>query len=429
MSEVDVDPGAQGAKVVERLRGQLGGAELLEAADEREDVALVGGAVRDLLLEREPRELDVTVASDAPGFARMLAERMAGEPKVHLHERFGTALVEGERAKVDVATRRAESYAAPGALPDIRDGTPEEDLRRRDFSINAIAVDLGKTCRGELRQVPGALEDLRDGRIRVLHDQSFLDDPTRLLRFVRYWARFRFDADERTIVLAYEAIEQGALHTVSGARLGAELRLALDETHQLATLALLDKLGVLAALHPRLQFDERLVARALMLLPDDGRRNVLLLAGALLAMVNDAGRSFEVEAMALLDYLEFAGHERDHAIATAAAAANLVDELPARETPADLYDLVATVPVESVALAGALGGTGNGRSGAREIAIRWLRELRHVRLRITGDDLVAAGIPEGPEIGRRLRGTLAMRLNGELAEGREAELAAALELP
>jgi tRNA nucleotidyltransferase (CCA-adding enzyme) len=210
---------------------------------------------------------------------------------------------------------------------------------------------------------------------------------------------------------------------------GAELRLALEEFHPLATLALLDKLGVLAALHPRLGFDERLVARALTLLPPGGRRNVLMLAVALLPLIRDAEGSPEAEAAALLNRLEFSGGERDHTLATALAAVPLVDELLTRETPAELYDLVAGVPLESVALAGALGGDGNGRSGAREIAIRWLYELRHVRLEITGDDLVAAGVPQGPEIGRRLRATLAMRLNGELEAGREAELAAALALP
>jgi len=426
-------PEAAGARVLERLRAQFGGPELLELAEEREDVELVGGAVRDLLLERAPRELDVIVGEDAPGLAQALAERLGGATRVHRHERFGTALVDGERARIDVATRRAESYPAPGALPEVRGGTPEEDLLRRDFTINAIAVGLGRGRRGALRQVPGALEDLREGRMRVLHDESFRDDPTRLLRLVRYWARFQFKAEQRTIRLAYDAIGAGALQTVSGARLGAELRLALAEGHPLATLALLDHMGVLAALHPRLRFDERLVARALELLPGDGRRDMLLLAGALLGLMGGGEGPPEAEAAALLNHLEFSGGERDRAIAAALAAAPLLDELPARETPAELYELLVAVPLEAVALAGAmagaLGGDGNGRSAAREIAIRWLRELRHVRLRITGEDLLAAGVPQGPEIGRRLRLTLALRLNGELGEGREAELTAALEFP
>ncbi len=102
------------------------------------------------------------------------------------HERFGTALVEWDGGRIDVATRRAESYPAPGALPEVRAGTEQEDLERRDFTVNAIAVRLGGERRGEVRAVPDALGDLEHGRLRVLHEQSFTDDPTRLLRMARY---------------------------------------------------------------------------------------------------------------------------------------------------------------------------------------------------------------------------------------------------
>ncbi len=429
MSDVAIDPSAQGAKVLERLYEQLGGAELLEAALMRDDVELVGGAVRDLLLERVPRELDVVVAEDAPGLAQALAERLQGGATVHLHERFGTALVDGGLARIDVATRRAESYPAPGVLPEIRAGTPDEDLLRRDFTINAIAVGLGSGNRGNLRQVPGALEDLRKGRIRVLHDASFMDDPTRLLRMARYWARLHLEVDDRTLVFASDALADGALETVSGARVGAELRLALNEFDRLGTLGVLDAMGVLAALQSELRFDERLAARALELLPADGRQDMLLMAIALLPLIRRIEGPPEAQAAALLNRLEFSSGERDLALATALAAVPLLEALPACETPAELHDLLAAVPLEAVALAGGLGGEGNGRSGAREIARRWLEELCHVRLQITGEDLLAAGVAQGPEIGARLRATLALRLNGELAEGREAELAAALELP
>ena len=376
MSDAEVDPVAQGARVLERLAEQPGGPELLEVAAAREDVELVGGAVRDLLLGRAPRELDVVVADDAPGLARALAARLEGSVEVQLHERFGTALVRGEPARIDVATRRAESYPAPGALPQVRAGTPEEDLLRRDLSINAIAVGLGTRHRGELRQVPGALEDLRNGRIRVLYDESFIDDPTRILRFVRYWARFQFGAQEHTIRLAHAAIREGALGTVSAARLGSELRLALTDIHPLAMLTLLDQLGVLRALHPQLGFDAHLAARALELLSGEGRRDMLLLAVALLPPLREVqgGPGAQITELAeLLNGLEFSAGERDRAIATAQAATPLLHEMPACTTPAELHGLLCGVPPEAVALAGALGGHGNGHSGTRAAAIRWLR--------------------------------------------------------
>ncbi len=417
-----------------------GGRSCWKLAAARGDIELVGGAVRDLLLGRVPRELDVVVAEDAPGLAQALAERFEGSIEVQLHERFGTALVLGDLVRIDVATRRAESYPAPGALPEVRAGTPEEDLLRRDFTINAIALALGGAGSGEsgaarhepsdlreegggLRGAPHALEDLREGRLRVLHERSFLDDPTRLLRLVRYRVRLGFAVEPATATLAREAVSVGALATLSGARVGAELRLALSEPQAAAVLEAMGELGLLTAIHPRMRFEPVLAQRALALLPHDADRGALLLAVLLLALVVRADEDPRAQARALLDRLEFPQAERDLALATADAAPRLMDEIPIRARPSELYALASSVPLEAVALAGALHGN------ATPLAQRWLAETRHVQLSITGADLLAAGVPEGPEIGRRLSETLALRLNGELPNGREAELSAALALP
>lgn len=416
MSEADSNIGAQ---VLERLREQPGGPELLQLARGREDVELVGGAVRDLLLGRTPRELDVVVAADAPALAQTLGDRL--EAEVTVHERFGTAYLEHGATRLDFATRRAESYPSPGALPEVRAGTPTEDLLRRDFTVNAIAVALDGPSPGELRAVPHALEDLAATRLRVLHEASFVDDPTRLLRLARYHARLGFTVEERTGELAREALRGGALDTVSGARVGAELRLALCESQALAVLEAMQRLGVLAAVHPRLRHDPALVERASALLPADGRMPALLLAALVLPLLLRADGEPRAEARGLLDRLEFPQGERDLALASAEAALRLHEALPRCERPAEMHTLVADAPVEGVALAGAL--------GAAESARRWLQELRHVRLLIDGDDLLARGVQQGPEVGRRLRETLLRRLEGELQAGREAELAAALEEP
>lgn len=413
---MDVD---LGAKLLERLHSQPGGRELLELAQGRDDMELVGGAVRDLLLERKPRELDVVVAQDAPALARTLGERL--EAEVTVHERFGTAFVEHGATRLDFATCRAESYPAPGALPEVRTATPMEDLLRRDFTVNAIAVTLDGPHPGELRAVPHALEDLREGRLRVLHDASFEDDPTRLLRLARYHARLGFAVEERTAGLARMALSEGALDTVSGARVGAELRLALKEPLAAAALEAMQRLGVLAAVHPRVHHDKALVERARELLPADGSVSLLLLASLMLALVLRADGQPQAEAVALLDRLEFPQGERDRAVASATGAVRLQELLPRCERPAALHTAVADTPIEGVALAGAL--------GAAAAARLWLQEVRHVHLQIDGEDLLASGVPQGPEIGRRLRETLRLRLDGKLGEGRDAELAAALELP
>jgi tRNA nucleotidyltransferase (CCA-adding enzyme) len=425
-------PRFDGATVLVGLRELPGGRELLDLAEQRGDMELVGGAVRDLLLGREPRELDVVVGgedgafgSGAALFAQKIGSSLNALPGTdapagtHEHERFGTALVEWSGGRIDIATRRAESYPSPGALPDVRAGTEEEDLERRDFTINAIAVSLGGELRGALRHVPDALKDLAVGRLRVLHDGSFSDDPTRLLRMARYSARLGFEVEDHTAALAAKAIAARALETVSGARIGAELRLALAEEDAVAALAAMDDLGLLFALHPRLRLDKPIVAGALALLPEDGRRDLLLMAALALPLVLRAGDDPDVELSALLNKWEFSAGDRDRVVGAALAAVRLLHDLGTTERPSQLRAIVGHAPPEGVALAGAQGDV--------DAARRWLEDVRHVRLEIDGSDLIAAGVPEGPEVGQRLESVLKLRLDGELPNDREAELAAALE--
>ena len=426
------DSRAYAETVLERLRELPGGPQLLDLAAGRDDVELVGGATRDMLLGRTPRELDVVVAADAASFAGDLARSLglpsADDPDgrfgITAHERFGTALVRWEHGRIDVAARRTESYPAPGALPDVRAGTPEEDLRRRDFTVNAIAVRLGDPGRHELLTVPHALGDLAAGRLRVLHGRSFLEDPTRLLRLARYRRRLGFAAEERTADLAAQALASGALRTVSGARIGAELRLALAEPDAAGALAALDELGVLGALEERLRFDEPLARAALALLPPDARPDLLLLACLLLSVTRGPGEDPEPAMFSLLDELQFTAGDRDRTISTVLASPGLAHELQAARMPSELREAVHAAPLEAIALAGALGD-----EEAAVCARRWVEDLRHVRLAISGDDLLAAGMPAGPEIGRRLGVVLDMRLDGELDDTRETQLRAAMKAP
>jgi tRNA nucleotidyltransferase (CCA-adding enzyme) len=294
-------------------------------------------------------------------------------------------------------------------LPDVRPAGIDADLRRRDVTVNALALDLGS---GELRAVEHAREDLAAGRLRVLHDASFTDDPTRLWRIARYAARLGFDLEEHTAALAAAAVAAGALETVSGDRIGNELRLALVEPDPLAALAAAAALGLAPWLTP----DRDRAAAALALLPPgEGRADLLVLAASLAPDLERAA------ADAVLARLGFTAAERAVLRACARAsdlAAAMVDAGP---RPSALARILRGVPVDAVALAGAHGASGP--------AGRWLDELRHVTLEIGGDDLLAAGVPRGPEVGARLAAALDRRLDGELAEGREAELAAALQAP
>jgi tRNA nucleotidyltransferase (CCA-adding enzyme) len=443
MSSVSAAAAAtRGGEVLQALRAQAGGPELLALGDAGADLALVGGAVRDLLLGRAPRELDVVVAGDAAGLANELAARLSagvaqppgieppedvtGEPpSVTLHERFGTALLRWGGCRVDIAARRAESYPAPGALPEVRPGTSEQDLARRDFTVNAIAVALGGARRGELTGAEHALEDLDAGRLRVLHERSFIDDPTRLLRLARYRARLGFELEPNTAALAAEALRTGALMTVSRARLGAELRLALGEAGAPAALDAMSDLGVLAALAPGFRFDRELAERALALLPADGRADLLLMASLLLHLTVMPAHDPEMAMYAILDELEFTAADRERTMRSALVAPSLVREMTLAARPSELHGALSAHTSEAIALAGALGDGGS--PSAADAAGEWFRHVRDVRLRISGDDLIAAGVAAGPEIGRRLACALARRLDGELEPGREAELRAALD--
>jgi tRNA nucleotidyltransferase (CCA-adding enzyme) len=371
---------------------RLGRPAAVTALDGEDAVYVVGGAVRDVLLGRQPHELDFVVEGDAVAVARRAADRLGG--RVTVHDRFGTATVTAPGAVFDLAGARRERYPRPGALPDVELGAPlAADLARRDFTVNAIALHLAD---GELTYHAGAREDLDAHRLRVLHDGSFHDDPTRLLRLARYAARLGFAPEARTDELAAAAVAGGAVDTVTGSRLGAELRLLLREPQPEALLAL-ERHGLgRALLGPGFHVDPATVRRAIALTPADGRADLAALATTGL----DTAR---------LDDLAFPAQERD---TVAAAIPELRDDM----SDAELWRALRSARPESVAVAGA--------RGPEQAARRWLDDVRHRRLAITGHDLVAAGLA-GPAVGAGLDAAMEAMLAGR-ATTREDQLAAAL---
>jgi len=190
-------------------------------------IYLVGGVVRDLLLEKDIFDLDIVVEGDAIKFAKELA-KILGE-KFSRHHTFGTATVCFSGHKIDFATARTEKYAHWGALPKVKPSLLTRDLLRRDFTINAMAISLNSTDYGKLIDLFDGLQDLKKGLIRILHPNSFLDDPTRILRAIRFEQRFGFKIEKETFVLVKDAISQAALKQVSLHRLRDELTLILKE--------------------------------------------------------------------------------------------------------------------------------------------------------------------------------------------------------
>lgn len=208
---------------------------------------LVGGPVRDILLGRPAIDIDLTLEEGSSTLAGALAQRIEG--RVRSFPQFLTYKVTADNfPEIDIATARKERYRQPGALPAITAGRLKDDLVRRDFSINALALDLES---GQLHDPTEGERDIRDRLVRVLHDESFVDDPTRIFRAIRLAARLGFEIEPQTAALMKKAIETGTLHTVSKERVWRELFLAMDEENAPVILSMIADQGALETLFGR----------------------------------------------------------------------------------------------------------------------------------------------------------------------------------
>jgi tRNA nucleotidyltransferase (CCA-adding enzyme) len=396
----------------ERIRRVPGMERLLPALDGLAPAYLVGGGVRDLLRGSDPKDVDIAVEGDARSVGRAVAERLGSDAREY--ERFGTATVETPATTYNFATTRQETYDEPGALPRVTPASLAEDLGRRDFSINAMAAGLTGDDLGHLYDPVGGMADMEAGLVRVLHERSFLDDPTRLLRAVRYAARLGFDLDPETERLAREAVAADALSTVSGARIRDELMDLLRETDAPSGIERMRELEIHSALHPDLDPDPELVASAALGAAAIGAdRGVAALA----ALIEEAPEKLDL----WLGDLHLLAEERDAASRAARVGPRIAMALRQHEhSPSELRALLGQEPLEALALALAL-------RAPSEPVLRWVTDLRGMGLDISGADLLAAGVPEGPAMGRALDETLNRKLDG-LISGRDAELETALLL-
>ena len=221
-------------------------------------VYAAGGFVRDLLLGVPNLDVDLVVEGNGIRFARAIAQQY--KARVVTHKRFGTATVTfADGHRFDVATARTESYDSPAALPTVQRSSLTQDVRRRDFTINTLFIRLNASRFGELVDLHGGLRDLQDQTIRVLHGLSFIDDPTRVFRAIRFEQRLGFHLDPDTAVLVQEAVTMGLLHRLSPSRLSAELLHVLSEREPVKTLARLADFNLLQFIHPRLKWSSGLV--------------------------------------------------------------------------------------------------------------------------------------------------------------------------
>lgn len=333
-------------------------------------VYLVGGAIRDGLADFPVDDVDLVVEGDPAELAGQL------DPEGRVNERFGTVnlLIDGD--PVDIATARTETYAFPGALPEVTPGKLEDDLQRRDFTINAMAI--GITADSDLIDPFGGMQDLRSGVLRVLHDRSFVDDPTRALRAARYAARFGFDLEPVTADLILEV----NLGTVSRERVMNELRLISFEENGIEAMRLAGRWGLVEFEEHRLELAER--------------------------------------AIELIETGPWKGEASRGELILEALFGEAAERAELMERPRSAWEacrLAGRHSLLTLVLA---------RSEGAGWLDQWQTEWRLVELEITGADLLAAGVAEGPGVGRGLEAALRAKLERGVS-GAPAEMAIALE--
>ncbi|MEO6193899.1 MAG: hypothetical protein ABIS20_12875 [Thermoanaerobaculia bacterium] len=390
------------------------------AAASREQGApayLVGGFVRDLLLGRENRDLDVVVEGDGIAFAARLAAALGGQ--VRAHRAFLTAvMVDPQGDDIDVATARSERYRSPAVLPEVRAAALREDLFRRDFTVNTMAIRLGPEPGAELIDLFDGRRDLAEKSLHVLHGRSFIDDPTRILRGVRLEQRLGFRLSPDSLELVEEALAEGVFDLLSGSRLREELILLLDDPAlALGGIDRLAELGVLRAIDPRLELDEATRERlreALAALGWHRREGIAdppVAAWRLLLLTIAAGLEL-ADQERLANRLLLDGEDRRLLTAPPArldAARAVLHRETDEPAPHQAAEALEPLAGEELLLLMA-----EGNETVRAWVRRYLTGMRPLTLSLRGADLLAAGVPPGPRIGEALRATRRARLDGHV---------------
>jgi len=373
---------------------------------------LVGGMVRDLWREGDgtSADLDVVVEGDGPAVARDLARELGGT--VREHRRFLTASVEAPRVgRIDVATARSERYESRGALPRVMPAGIDADLRRRDFTINAMAVELDSDVFGLLDPL-GGRADLARRRLRVLHPLSYVEDPTRLFRAARYATRFGFAPDVATARAQALALRLVPYAALSGARIVAELERILVEPRAAETLARLGRSGAFRLLDPRYRFTavtRRLVAElpGALAWTRQRRLGVEPIELGVLALTGDQSPPI---ASAALERLAFAGERLDHLRQALREGRARLARLSAASAPSARARLLRELHPVALAWLWLVG------DGGARAALDWYLGLDRALVALSGDEVIALGVPRGPAVARVLAELRDGRLDGRITD-------------
>ncbi len=363
---------------------------------------IVGGFVRDLLLKRPVNDFDIVVEGDAIRFGTILVQEFGG--KLTPHHKFHTAIwhlpvdLAPVPDTIDLITARSETYKTPGALPTVNPSTIEQDLRRRDFTVNAMALRLDGDMFGEMLDPLAGQKDLEQGLLRVLHPRSFVDDPTRILRSIRYEARYSFKLESSTSSLI-NAEALAVLSKLSGERIRHELDLILEEENSAKILSRLTDLDVF----PSLPNFNKKYAPLLNIIPSDDLQipHSQLLLGYTLWFLDSSSEKIR----ALAKRLDFST-ELTNTVVTAIQLRSDLSTLAGSKPSMWTLRLDKVPPMAICALS----------LIANEAALKeYLLKWRHVKPHITGNDLKARGVEPGPRLGEILSRLRAAWLDGEVS--------------
>ncbi len=379
---------------------------------------LVGGSVRDLLRGEKNLDLDVVVEGDGILFARTIGEQL--HAKVRAHQKFGTAQIFLQTFKIDVATARTEYYESPAALPKVETSSIKKDLYRRDFTINTLAIELNPNDFGVLLDFFGGQRDLREKTIRVLHNLSFVEDPTRAFRAVRFSERFGFKISKHTENLIKSTIEMNLFDKLSGPRLYEELLLSFKETDPIRTLKRVSEFGLLKVICPHLVFNEELEATVGSMHETLSWFNLLFLeekpdTGVLYLMALLSGLK-EADMITTMERLSPSPRVKDMILKGIASAREVVRKLPIRD-PADIYRILHTLKLEIILFSMALSLDRQ----KQKVISRYLTELRNIKTILTGEDLKKMGVAPGPVYAKLLREILDEKIRGRLKSREDEE--------
>jgi tRNA nucleotidyltransferase (CCA-adding enzyme) len=384
-------------------------------------VFVVGGFIRDLLLGLPTQDLDLVVEGEAIAFAGKLHELLPGRLKVH--EQFGTAQLQlADGTGIDLASSRQEYYARPAALPEVEQSSLKKDLFRRDFTINTLACSLNAPHFGELHDYFHGTQDLDNGLIRVLYNLSFVEDPLRLLRALRFEQRFGFVLEETTRSLLENAVQSRLLEKVSKERLYEELKLVWLEEKAPEIIRRYFELGVAADLFPGVRFAEQVHLRlqsvretlrfACRAWPDAAPLQSVMYLAALLREL-----PFQ-EVRHLSRRLRLRREERERLLAVVQAVPDLLELLEAGQLSAGrIYFAFAGQPVETLLMLRAESASGR----IWEATSLYWEKLRHQEPGVSGDDLVSMGYRPGPRFQHVLKAVRQARLDGRVSS-REEEM-------